>query len=65
MKKRRVYSIESRGKIQILSEGYAHEKIAKRLKIPKSNDTLACFKTTRNTRKNKETLWNGKMYFRV
>ena len=33
MKKRREYSTELCGKIQILSEGYTHEKIAGRLKI--------------------------------
>ena len=48
MKKRREYSIELSGKIQILSEGYIHEKIARRLKIPKSRVayTLASFKNT-------------------
>ena len=35
MKKRCEYSTELCGKIQILSEGYTHEKIAGRLKIPK------------------------------
>lgn len=40
MKKRREHSIETRGKIQILSEeGYTHREIAKRLKIPRTSVT--------------------------
>ena len=36
MKEKREYSIELRGKIQIsFKESYAHEKTARRLKIPK------------------------------